>query len=93
MALQPVNMDFNYGTSFGTRSPAAYETLLLDALEGDATLYTRQDMVEASWRVVEPVLGVWAQTRQDLPNYAAGTWGPEASDVMLAERGHRWRTP
>lgn len=93
MALQPVNMDFNYGTSFGTRSPAAYETLLLDALEGDATLYTRQDMVEASWQVVEPVLGVWGETRYDLPNYAAGTWGPEASDAMLAERGHRWRRP
>ena len=51
------------------------------------------DMVEASWRVVEPVLGVWGETRQELPNYAAGTWGPEASDEMLAERGHRWRTP
>lgn len=93
MSLQPVNMDFNYGTSFTTRSPAAYETLLLDALQGDATLYTRQDMVEASWRVVEPVLGVWGETRQELPNYAAGTWGPAASDEMLAERGHKWRTP
>ena len=60
MKLRPVTMDFNYGTSFGARSPAAYETLLLDALEGDATLYTRQDMVEASWTAVQPILDVWA---------------------------------
>ncbi len=93
MNLRPVTMDFNYGTSFGTRSPAAYETLLLDALQGDATLYTRQDMVEASWKVVEPVLGVWSETKFDLPNYASGTWGPQASDDMLARSGHQWRTP
>jgi glucose-6-phosphate 1-dehydrogenase len=93
MKLRPVTMDFNYGTSFGTRTPTAYETLLLDALEGDATLYTRQDMVEASWAVVQPVLDVWGQTKFDLPNYAAGTWGPAASDDMLAARGHVWRVP
>src|SRR5262249_11331227 len=52
MQLRPVSMDFNYGSSFGERSPSAYETLLLDAIQGDATLYTRQDMVEASWAVV-----------------------------------------
>ena len=93
MRLRPVTMDFNYGTSFGTRSPSAYETLLLDALEGDATLYTRQDMVEASWDVVEPILDVWSGTNPDFPNYAAGTWGPAASDEMLARRGHGWRVP
>lgn len=93
MKLRPVTMDFNYGTSFGTRSPSAYETLLLDALRGDATLYTRQDMVEASWNVVEPILGVWSGTKQDFPNYAAGTWGPKSSDEMLARRGHVWRVP
>ncbi len=93
MSLRPVTMDFNYGTGFGTRSPAAYETLLLDALQGDATLYTRQDMVEASWKVVEPVLEVWSETKFDLPNYAAGTWGPQASDDMLGRNGHQWRKP
>lgn len=93
MRLRPVTMDFNYGTSFGTRSPSAYETLLLDALQGDATLYTRQDMVEASWAVVSPVLAHWAEAQFDFPNYAAGTWGPEASDQMLARRGHTWRVP
>jgi glucose-6-phosphate 1-dehydrogenase len=93
MKLRPVSMDFNYGSSFGERSPSAYETLLLDALTGDATLYTRQDMVEASWSVVEPIQKVWRETRFDFPNYAVGTWGPAAADEMLARRGHAWRKP
>ncbi|MCC6590361.1 MAG: glucose-6-phosphate dehydrogenase [Bryobacterales bacterium] len=93
MKLRPVSMDFKYGSSFGVRSPAAYETLLLDALTGDATLYTRQDMVEASWQAVQPILNVWQNRKFDFPNYAAGSWGPKASDDMLARRGHVWRTP
>ena len=93
MTLRPVSMDFNYGSSFGERSPSAYETLLLDAIIGDATLYTRQDMVEASWSVVEPIQNVWRQSRHVFPNYAAGTWGPDAADEMLARRGHVWRKP
>ncbi|MGI8746619.1 MAG: glucose-6-phosphate dehydrogenase [Bryobacteraceae bacterium] len=93
MQLRPVSMDFNYGSSFGTRSPTAYETLLLDAMAGDATLYTRQDMVEASWSAVQPILDYWQHTRFDFPNYAAGTWGPEAAEVMLARQDHVWRVP
>ena len=93
MTLRPVSMDFNYGSSFGERSPSAYETLLLDALIGDATLYTRQDMVEASWAVVEPIQNVWRETRFEFPNYAAGQWGPAASEAMLGRRGHAWRRP
>ncbi len=93
MTLRPVSMDFNYGSSFGERSPSAYETLLLDAIIGDATLYTRQDMVEASWSVVEPIQNVWRQTKFEFPNYPAGTWGPQAADQMLARRGHVWRRP
>ena len=93
MTLRNVSMDFNYGSSFGERSPSAYETLLLDAITGDATLYTRQDMVEASWAAVEPVLQVWRGQKFDFPNYAAGSWGPAASDAMLAQRGHVWRKP
>ena len=93
MTLRPVSMDFNYGSSFGERSPSAYETLLLDAIIGDATLYTRQDMVEASWSVVEPIQNVWREMQFDFPNYAAGTWGPAAADEMLARRGHVWRKP
>ena len=93
MQLRPVSMDFNYGSSFGERSPAAYETLLLDAITGDATLYTRQDMVEASWNAVMPILDYWSTQKFNFPNYAAGTWGPEASDEMLARWGHTWRKP
>jgi glucose-6-phosphate 1-dehydrogenase len=93
MKLRPVSMDFNYGTSFGERSPSAYETLLLDAIIGDATLYTRQDMVEASWTVVEPIQNLWRATKFDFPNYPAGSWGPPAADEMLARRGHQWRKP
>jgi len=93
MTLRPVSMDFNYGSSFGERTPTAYETLLLDAVLGDATLYTRQDMVEASWRVVEPILEDWANRKFDFPNYPAGSWGPEKADAMLARRGHTWRQP
>ena len=93
MTLRPVSMDFNYGSSFGERSPSAYETLLLDAIIGDATLYTRQDMVEASWTVVDAIQTVWNNSKFGFPNYAAGTWGPKASDDMLARRGHVWRQP
>jgi glucose-6-phosphate 1-dehydrogenase len=93
MKLRPVSMDFNYGSSFGERSPSAYETLLLDAIIGDPTLYTRQDMVEASWRVVEPIQNAWGETRYYFPNYDAGSWGPAAADEMLARNGHVWRKP
>lgn len=91
MRLRPVSMDFNYGSSFGERSPSAYETLLIDAMAGDPTLYTRQDMVEASWAAVEPVVEVWGETRFPFPNYAPGSWGPAEAGRMLARRGHAWR--
>jgi glucose-6-phosphate 1-dehydrogenase len=93
MRLRPVSMDFNYGSSFGERSPAAYETLLIDVLAGDPTLYTRQDMVDASWRVVQPIIDDWSHRKSDFPNYEAGTWGPKAADEMLARNGHAWRIP
>ncbi len=93
MRLRPVSMDFNYGSSFGERTPTAYETLLVDAMSGDPTLYTRQDMVEASWQIVEPILEVWGNTKFDFPNYAAGTWGPKEADEMLERQGRKWRVP
>lgn len=93
MRLRPVSMDFNYGSSFGMRSPTAYETLLVDAMSGDPTLYTRQDMVEASWQAVQPVLDNWQSRKFDFPNYDSGTWGPKESDEMLARNGHSWRIP
>ncbi len=93
MTLRPVSMDFNYGSSFGERAPTAYETLLLDAIIGDPTLYTRQDMVEASWIAVAPILQAWAKDKRELPQYPSGTWGPKASDEMLALFGQQWRKP
>ncbi|MBI3208464.1 MAG: glucose-6-phosphate dehydrogenase [Candidatus Solibacter usitatus] len=93
MRLRPVSMDFQYGSSFGVRTPTAYETLLEDAMAGDATLYTRQDMVEASWQVVQPIADHWDEAKYNFPNYDAGSWGPQASDAMLARRGHVWRVP
>ena len=93
MSLRPVSMDFNYGSSFGMRTPTAYETLLVDAMAGDATLYTRQDMVDASWRAVQPILDHWSSAPFEFPNYASGTWGPKESDDMLARNGHVWRIP
>jgi glucose-6-phosphate 1-dehydrogenase len=93
MRLRPVSMDFNYGSSFGARSPSAYETLLVDAMIGDPTLYTRQDMVDASWAAVQPILDYRANHKHDFPNYDAGSWGPKTSDEMLARNGHVWRTP
>ena len=93
MRVRPVSMDFNYGSSFGERTPTAYETLLVDAMAGDPTLYTRQDMVDASWQIVQPILDVWGESKFDFPNYASGSWGPKASDEMLARQGHVWRTP
>lgn len=93
MRLRPVSMDFNYGSSFGARTPSAYETLLVDAMAGDATLYTRQDMVEASWAAVQPILDYRANHPQRFPNYDAGSWGPKEADEMLARNGHAWRIP
>jgi glucose-6-phosphate 1-dehydrogenase len=93
MLLRPVSMDFSYGASFGAWQPDAYETLLVDAMLGDPTLFIRQDAVEASWAVVEPVLETWKHTQFYFPNYPAGSWGPKAADEMLSRRGHAWRNP
>jgi glucose-6-phosphate 1-dehydrogenase len=90
MQVRPVSMDFKYGSSFGGHTPSAYETLLVDAMAGDATLYTRQDMVEASWKVVAPILGEW-ESKKDLPKYDAGSWGPAEADAMIERTGRRWR--
>ena len=87
-----VDMDFCYQTVFGVRLPAAYETLLLDAMRGDATLFTRRDEVEAQWRLITPIEEAWAeQEPPEFPNYAAGSEGPGAADELLARNGHKWR--
>src|SRR6185312_4238164 len=87
-----VEMDFCYREGFGVRSPAAYETLLLDVMQGDATLFTRRDEVEAQWRLITPILAAWReQPPPDMPNYEAGSEGPAAADELLARHGHRWK--
>jgi len=87
-----VDMDFNYLDHFGEQVATGYERLLFDCMIGDATLFQRADMVEASWRVVTPVLDVWkAIPARDFPNYPAGTWGPRDADVMLERTGLSWK--
>jgi glucose-6-phosphate 1-dehydrogenase len=91
MRVRDVNMDFRYGSSFGTKSPEAYERLLLDCLRGDATLFARRDMVERGWEIVDPILEAWKQPADDFPNYEAGSWGPGTSFTLLERDGRRWR--
>jgi glucose-6-phosphate 1-dehydrogenase len=93
MQLRPVDMRFNYRESFAAPSPDAYETLLWDVMKNDATLFMRADQVEAAWQLLMPVLDVWAVAPpNDFPNYAAGTWGPEETQGLLAY-GHSWPLP
>ncbi len=90
--VRNVTMDFTYGSAFQTDSPDAYETLILDALLGDASLFTRADEVEEAWSIVDPIVEAWAEMPQpEFPSYEAGTWGPEAADDLLAREGRRWR--
>lgn len=94
MLLHPVGMRFEYDEAYGSASPDAYETLLLDAILGDATLFMRSDQVEAAWALVQPVLDAWADAgTPEFPNYTAGTWGPAAAERMLARDGRTWTEP
>ncbi len=90
--VRSVTMDFTYGSAFSVDSPDAYETLILDALQGDASLFTRADEVEEAWSIVDPIIDAWAEApAPDFPNYDAGSWGPAAADELLAREGRRWR--
>ena len=89
--LRPVSMAFDYERGFGVQAPEAYERLLLDCMLGDATLFIRQDEVEAAWALVTPLLQAWeAKGSAGLASYAAGTWGPPAADVFIARDGREW---
>jgi glucose-6-phosphate 1-dehydrogenase len=90
MIIRPVNMEFLYGTSFLSQSPEAYERLITDAMRGDATLFTRNDEVEAQWQVCDPIVQEWAQTPGALPQYEAGSQGP-APAAELMHDGQSWR--
>ena len=87
-----VEMDFNYVDHFGEHLSTGYERLLFDCMIGDATLFQRADMVEASWQIVNPILDVWQAIRsRSFPNYDSGTWGPKGADELLASDGRKWR--
>jgi glucose-6-phosphate 1-dehydrogenase len=91
MRIRPVHMEFHYGTAFVSESPEAYERLILDAMRGDATLFTRNDEVEALWGIVDPILTAWHEdTTSPIPQYPAGSAGPEEAGMLL-EGGRRWR--
>jgi glucose-6-phosphate 1-dehydrogenase len=90
--VRSVTMDFTYGSAFTVDSPDAYETLILDALKGDASLFTRADEVEEAWSIVDPIIDSWASgPPPEFPNYDAGTWGPPAADALIERDGRRWR--
>ncbi len=91
MTIRTVHMDFLYGGAFRTGLPEAYERLILDAMLGDATLFTRIDEVEEQWSLVDAVIAAWARDRPAFPNYAAGTWGPPSADELLRRDGRSWR--
>jgi glucose-6-phosphate 1-dehydrogenase len=89
-----VAMDFRYEEAFGPVTHSAYETLLLDGMAGDATLFARHDEIEAAWAVVDPINAAWEKRPpDDFPNYAAGTWGPAKADALIGASGGRWRNP
>jgi glucose-6-phosphate 1-dehydrogenase len=93
LLLKPVTMRFNYEESFSIPIPDAYETLLWDVMNNDATLFMRADQVEAAWKIVMPILDEWSdKSPLDFPNYSAGTWGPEAANSLF-NPGHHWPLP
>jgi glucose-6-phosphate 1-dehydrogenase len=94
LRLRPVDMRFSYQEAFQRSSPDAYETLLWDVMMGDATLFMSADQVETAWQLLMPVLEVWADNpAPDFPNYAAGSWGPESAEALIARDGKSWLTP
>jgi len=92
--IRPVRMHFSYDSEFGAYTPEAYERLLLDAIEGDATLFIRRDELETAWAIVDPIREGWSKkSLSDGDFYSAGSWGPAAADALLATRNHAWRNP
>jgi glucose-6-phosphate 1-dehydrogenase len=94
LAVRPVRMHFSYDSEFGAYTPEAYERLLLEAMEGDATLFIRRDEVETAWQIVDSIREGWeGRPLTNREFYAAGTWGPVAAEDLLAQGGHAWRNP
>ena len=90
--VKTVDMDFDYGSDFGSGSPEAYERLLLDAMTGDATLFTRSDEIEQAWEIVDPFLGYWSRGGKP-GTYARGEWGPRSAHELIQSDGRTWRDP
>lgn len=88
--IVPIKLDFCQNCEIGTNSPEAYERLLLDVMRGDPALFTGWEEVEYAWRFVDPLAAVWAQAPPSFPNYAAGTWGPEAAQRLIVRDGRQW---
>jgi glucose-6-phosphate 1-dehydrogenase len=91
MNIGQVNMDFDYAREFHAKPATGYERLLHDCMIGDQTLFQRADMVETGWSVIEPIQEVWRALPGHFPNYAAGTWGPDAADALIGRDGREWR--
>jgi glucose-6-phosphate 1-dehydrogenase len=91
LTIRTVHMDFLYGGAFRTGLPEAYERLIVDAMLGDQTLFTRIDEVEEQWALVDAIIAAWSRDRPAFPNYAAGTWGPPSADELLQRDGRSWR--
>ena len=92
--VAPVEMDFSYAEAFGETAAPAYETLLLDVMIGEMTLFTRSDEVEAAWKIIDPLLTYWDEHPvTPMPTYPAGSWGPREADELIATDGEKWREP
>jgi glucose-6-phosphate 1-dehydrogenase len=93
MQLRTVSMEFDYAKSFNVQTPEAYETLLYDVIQGDNSLFMRDDQEHFAWKVVDPILRTWTSVPSlDFPNYAAGTWGPQSAEALIARDGRSWHT-
>jgi glucose-6-phosphate 1-dehydrogenase len=90
LQLQPVHMKFDYGESFRASRATGYEVMLYTCTRGDATLFSRADLVDAAWQIAQPILDSWAATPPDFPNYIRSTWGPKAAADLIARDGRRW---
>ena len=94
ISLQTVEMEYAYGSALNELPFSAYETVLIDLMEGDGTLFNRGDQVEEAWRAVGPILDAWQTAPpRGIPTYEAGSWGPEAADALIAGDGRSWRQP
>lgn len=94
ICVSSLSLDFNYHNAFGTSPPDAYETLLIDCMRGDSTLFTRHDWVEMAWSLMNPIIKTWESIGPlNFPNYNAGTWGPKEADLFIERDGRQWKRP